>query len=760
MARDVLEVLDGGVLRDAHGRRELTLRELHEAPAATDLPSAGTYTDADGREQVVLLGPDGRSISSRVDSVESGLAVGLGSVLDEQFGVVAATKILGVAVTDGGTAITQGPAPAVPFTAAMTGQRFWLGKGGPLLVDVDGSTIDGQTMAWEASPLFGTFTYVSSTQGTLSVAAETAVTDGEIIIGADQTVALNAAIAAGYGRIPRDTDIICDNVVIPTLTSSDTLGRLEGEDQYTSRLVSTVQGGNVVVSVGVEPAARNFTILGSGYGAQPTNVTPTVGDVDDFIAKLDGSGCGITFGHVFFGRIENVHARHCGGDQVTTDRNGISGIYLTMGCRYTTVKESTATYCRIGMCEDNYFGVDDDATLGGPKFNVWRGNVTNYNRIGWGCDSGANSRGCRIIDHTADWNVIYGIEVNRSRHVTGRGNSTSYNGRGSTGAPGLAIHGSSSSVTCEFVRFTEHHSYANGTHGAKISEWAKRCEVGGNFEWNKLMGVFFDNGCEDCTLLLGSIVRNNAQDGAAATESKVNVRIRDCADTYISAGVQLRDTQGSPSVTYGIYEDGTSTGTIIADDVVIDGYTTHPVKLTSATSRAGTHAKRRRLLLAAQGIKGETLPRAEAQGAFAPAAGDQRASLVGLLAGEVITNLYAHVTAAGVGVTLAKLGIWDSTGTLLASTADIDTEFTSGTGVKGGALSTPLVVPSDGGYYIGLVSVGGTSATILRASSGITGYSAQAAPGGVPPSVANTGKTDIGTLTVTASGTAPWFGWS
>jgi hypothetical protein len=70
---DPQEQLDGGVLRDAQGRRQLVAVEKHAALAATDRPSAGTVTDVDGREQVVVLsgetGENLLSAESRVDVV-------------------------------------------------------------------------------------------------------------------------------------------------------------------------------------------------------------------------------------------------------------------------------------------------------------------------------------------------------------------------------------------------------------------------------------------------------------------------------------------------------------------------------------------------------------------------------------------------------------------------------------------------------------------------------------------------------------------
>lgn len=54
MSRDGREEIDGGILRDAQGRRQMVARGKHQAMASTDVPSGGTVLDGDGREQIVL----------------------------------------------------------------------------------------------------------------------------------------------------------------------------------------------------------------------------------------------------------------------------------------------------------------------------------------------------------------------------------------------------------------------------------------------------------------------------------------------------------------------------------------------------------------------------------------------------------------------------------------------------------------------------------------------------------------------------------
>lgn len=59
MARDTFESVGGGVLRDQFGRREMMVKAKHAPLVVGDEPECGTTLDADGREQIVLVNPDG-----------------------------------------------------------------------------------------------------------------------------------------------------------------------------------------------------------------------------------------------------------------------------------------------------------------------------------------------------------------------------------------------------------------------------------------------------------------------------------------------------------------------------------------------------------------------------------------------------------------------------------------------------------------------------------------------------------------------------
>ncbi len=682
---------------------------------------------------------------------------------------VPATVVTGVSVSAAGTTLTG---PSGSFNAGMDGMNFSLLLGGKIIATAANmADADGQDGGWEASPLVGTVTYVSPTQLTLSTAAITAVTDGEIVIGEDQTAAIQAALDDSLAyTIPRDTTYFVEDLFIRSRQ------QLVGEDRATSRLFCPSAKGNAILSFNAyAPVAENFTIIGGGRGEQPAegNVTPDPFTEAEFAVSMAECGSGITFGNATFHRRSNITIKHFGGGWETADNepdaegfNGISAFYSTLGCRHGKDEGHLAQFNRSGFCEDNYFDPTPEQTLGRNYGNHWVNCHADKNRYGWGIDSGASSRGGLVADCTSTWNIMFGFEVVRSRHYVIRDSKAYWNGRGRTKASNFYVHGSAGgTATCEYTVLENIDSHAAGSHGVKISEFAHYTKVSGRVAYSGLLGIFITNGCIGTRIANETQIRNSNTSGAVdwtgAGIAVTGTTTDACTDTKI--GRVTIDAGSTAAMTYGVIETGDCTGTTIDDEALITGATTLAVSLAGSASRVGSAAKRRRLLLAnGLALKGETFDRSLAQGAFAPTAGDVRGVLVPLLAGEKITNLYCHVTAAGSGVTLAKGVVYNKAGTtLLASTADIDSEFNSGTGVKGGALSSAWTAPTDDVYFVGFVFVGGTSPTILRGTSGISGYSSQAASGGIAGSVVNTGQTDApATLTLTGTGTVPWFGWS
>lgn len=142
--------------------------------------------------------------------------------------------------------------------------------------------------------------------------------------------------------------------------------------------------------------------------------------------------------------------------------------------------------------------------------------------------------------------------------------------------------------------------------------------------------------------------------------------------------------------------------------------------------------------------------------------------LLGLLAGDVVTNVGVSVStvASGTPPTTIKLGLVDTTGAVLAVTANVaaDSQWTASTGMKLFALTAPYTVPTDGGYYAVILSDGVFGTTPLQlARCNPTGGVEKAVSGGARPFIGVTGgQTNItGNLTlanVTAQGF--WYGVS
>lgn len=164
-----------------------------------------------------------------------------------------------------------------------------------------------------------------------------------------------------------------------------------------------------------------------------------------------------------------------------------------------------------------------------------------------------------------------------------------------------------------------------------------------------------------------------------------------------------------------------------------------------------------RLLAQAQGFKWEAPgPRGTCQSATVGTSGAQYYTLIPLFAGETITGLAVDCVTGGATLTLVKLGLVSTAGTLLASTADEKAQFTS-IGVKAGAFTAAYTPPADGAAYaVVIVTHTGTGPNLVRFQSPVlpNAYSSNALPNG-----RRTGLSDISaSLPTDSTGPAFWFG--
>lgn len=167
----------------------------------------------------------------------------------------------------------------------------------------------------------------------------------------------------------------------------------------------------------------------------------------------------------------------------------------------------------------------------------------------------------------------------------------------------------------------------------------------------------------------------------------------------------------------------------------------------------------------ARGVISESVPIATCNTTSIPAAnaasGTAVYSLIGLRAGDVVTNIVVNVAIAGSGLTFAKLGLYSSTGTFLAATASVSASFNSGTGFVAVPLTSPYSIAADGGYYGAFLQYGSgaTGATLLASAATTTSGVQYGSSARAQCAVAS--QTDIsGNVTLADSSAHKWLGVS
>lgn len=165
--------------------------------------------------------------------------------------------------------------------------------------------------------------------------------------------------------------------------------------------------------------------------------------------------------------------------------------------------------------------------------------------------------------------------------------------------------------------------------------------------------------------------------------------------------------------------------------------------------------------MVAQGIFAQSFDRnLWITGAQALATQQMEASGVYLYAGEVVTNVSYETTVAATSVTLGRIGLYKSDGTLLASCANDTAIWTAAAALRTKALSAPYTVLLDGFYYFGLLAVfTGTAPQVARGTNPSGAGTAIGA--GLAPCLRQTGQTDLPSpATFAASTFNVWAGIS
>jgi hypothetical protein len=153
------------------------------------------------------------------------------------------------------------------------------------------------------------------------------------------------------------------------------------------------------------------------------------------------------------------------------------------------------------------------------------------------------------------------------------------------------------------------------------------------------------------------------------------------------------------------------------------------------------------------------------QSAFSPATGVLYGTMLGVLNGDVITNVWTYVTTAGAGTTPTHIymGVYSTTGTQLAVSADLASNSGwDSTGVKGFPLGSAYTVPSNEAVYLCLIQVGAWGTTAMKVQEGAS-YGALTTAIGTNPyfCVKQTGQSGAPAPATFASDNANiWFGWN
>lgn len=176
---------------------------------------------------------------------------------------------------------------------------------------------------------------------------------------------------------------------------------------------------------------------------------------------------------------------------------------------------------------------------------------------------------------------------------------------------------------------------------------------------------------------------------------------------------------------------------------------------------AGTYpnpVSRAGLVARAEGLITQNFDRSASANSTALVSGTIIFGLVGLFAGDVVTNVVIGVDGAGSGLTLSKCALYSKTGTRLAVSADQGTAWQS-TGIMVTPMGTPFPVVTTDVYYAAVLAIG-TPPSLSRSANSVssgtqigTGLRSVAALGAQSDMPASA-------TVVNGGGLGPWFGIS
>ena len=152
--------------------------------------------------------------------------------------------------------------------------------------------------------------------------------------------------------------------------------------------------------------------------------------------------------------------------------------------------------------------------------------------------------------------------------------------------------------------------------------------------------------------------------------------------------------------------------------------------------------------LAAAGLAGQPFAASVPTSQAVLGSGTIRASLQTIPAGVTVNSLACQIGILAVGAvpTLIRLGLYDLSGNLLASTPNLasDARWTAAVKACFNAVSTPFTVKQTAAFYVAMLQVGvfsGTDLQIVRASAAVA--TSVGWPNNTTPSVSQAGQSDL-----------------
>lgn len=202
---------------------------------------------------------------------------------------------------------------------------------------------------------------------------------------------------------------------------------------------------------------------------------------------------------------------------------------------------------------------------------------------------------------------------------------------------------------------------------------------------------------------------------------------------------------------------------IAAADVAADVATqaeldTHTALTT--TAHGGIYTPRPQLALTAQGLIAETCERGNASGSQILTVQRIQGRILGLRAGDLVTNLHCITSVTGAGAGYARMALFSTASAQLAVSGDANAAFIGAAGLLTIPLATPYTVLADGGFYVCVLTDLATTQPSLRAGPVFTASGVAIGSGSMPVVLQSSQASFPATATFTTSTLAPWFGVS